>query len=503
MLDLTFGEQRQLVLEWKKYASSVRIEMDGRGHREDKHTVFLLPGSTTHRVCKNALARIIGKSKHAWDSIGKPGKDVHGLSLRQVGNRSMDIDHQVSLFDFMHNLTRLAAPRATKLITSLTADGSQVQLELKNADPELIELPFCHSKRAIYRSYLAEIGWKAEYDSLSRQTDKEMAGVAAETDDPISWPTFCRFWQLHFPKLVIQRAAEDICDDCVIFANRHKYLSRQREARVDDENASGQLRQPRKKVKVMQQNDDGDDVEVEVEEETPNDLDMGEQESVILKAGRHVEMARKQREYFNHKKQVAKEHRSKGVKQEERTYCFVADFAQNMNIPNFSAEQPGATYYFSPMNVFPFGVVDCSTEPSQLTAHIFSEGEAKKGGNSVASMIWKELKIQGLLNGVTAHEINLVFDNCAGQNKNRMVSRLLFYLVKLKVCRTARAIFLIKGHTKNDCDRMFNLLKAQYRKMDVFTPTELIALMDLHPQCSAIPMEEEDFKIGTSCRTKW
>ena len=45
-------------------------------------------------------------------------------------------------------------------------------------------------------------------------------------------------------------------------------------------------------------------------------------------------------------------------------------------------------------------------------------GEAKKGGNSVASMTWKTLKLKGLLDGRRALEINLVFDNCAGQNKN-------------------------------------------------------------------------------------
>ena len=41
----------------------------------------------------------------------------------------------------------------------------------------------------------------------------------------------------------------------------------------------------------------------------------------------------------------------------------------------FAEEQPGATYYFSPMNVYPFGIVDCSTEPSQLTAYCYYEGK--------------------------------------------------------------------------------------------------------------------------------
>ena len=68
-----------------------------------------------------------------------------------------------------------------------------------------------------------------------------------------------------------------------------------------------------------------------------------------------------------------------------------------------------------------------------------------------------------LVNGQDiAKEINFVFDNCGGQNKNRMVLRFMIMLAKLKMARVVRAIFLIKGHTKNDCDRMFNLLKYDW-----------------------------------------
>jgi hypothetical protein len=102
--------------------------------------------------------------------------------------------------------------------------------------------------------------------------------------------------------------------------------------------------------------------------------------------------------------------------------------------------------------------------------------------------------MKGLLNGITANEINLVFDNCAGQNKNRMVYRMLFFMVKLKVCRIAREIFLIKGHTKNDCDRMFNLMKFDYRKVNCFTPQELISIVNKHPQVNAVPMNPAEFK---------
>ena len=74
-----------------------------------------------------------------------------------------------------------------------------------------------------------------------------------------------------------------------------------------------------------------------------------------------------------------------------------------------------------------------------------------------------------------------------------MVYRFLFYLVKLRVCRIARAIFLVKGHTKNGCDRMFNLMKYDYRKVNCYTPTELLELVNRHPQVHAVAMKEEEF----------
>jgi hypothetical protein len=88
-----------------------------------------------------------------------------------------------------------------------------------------------------------------------------------------------------------------------------------------------------------------------------------------------------------------------------------------------------------------------------------------------------------------------VFDNCGGQNKNKMVLRFMVMLAKLGIAQdVVRAIFLIKGHTKNDCDRMFNLLKYDYRKTNVYTPDQLIECINKHPQVTAIAMEtDEDF----------
>jgi hypothetical protein len=120
-------------------------------------------------------------------------------------------------------------------------------------------------------------------------------------------------------------------------------------------------------------------------------------------------------------------------------------------------------------------MVDCSILPVKLTGLLYTEDVVgKKGGNNVASLLWFNLQRHGIVDTPQPFkEINLVFDNCGGQNKNKMVLRMLFFLVKKRIAVEARAIFLVRGHTKNDCDRLFNLMKKEYRKSNVYTPTDL------------------------------
>ena len=220
-------------------------------------------------------------------------------------------------------------------------------------------------------------------------------------------------------------------------------------------------------------------------------------ESEILAVAKHVEMARKQRELFNNKKDLA--YLDNNLAKEDRVFTLVADYAQNMYLPNFASSQPGATYYYSPLNEYCFGVVDASERPSKLYGHVYLEDLGKKGGDNVASMLWKQLKILGLIPddnsrpATAAKEINLLMDNCGGQNKNNMVLRMLLFLVKLGVCKVARAIFLVRGHTKNDCDRLFNLMKKIYRKSDCFSQEELLQAIGTHADVNPVPVAEGEF----------
>ena len=99
-----------------------------------------------------------------------------------------------------------------------------------------------------------------------------------------------------------------------------------------------------------------------------------------------------------------------------------------MELPIYNKEQPGCTYYYSPLNIYNLGVVNHVHEyqnrviKEHMYVHVYHEGVAKKGAHNVASLILKTLRQLNLLLGDSGGgELNIVFDNCSGQNKNNTV----------------------------------------------------------------------------------
>jgi hypothetical protein len=101
-------------------------------------------------------------------------------------------------------------------------------------------------------------------------------------------------------------------------------------------------------------------------------------------ANDHAMKAQAQRQLVHQHEREAKD--SKDLPHEERTYCFVADYYQKLSLPYFCGEQPGDTYYFSPLFVYVFGIAGVSKDRVQLLAYGYPEGEGSKGGNNVASL---------------------------------------------------------------------------------------------------------------------
>jgi hypothetical protein len=460
-------EQQTLIIEWIKYGENIgRGLMRGDPRRLMK---YLLPG-TQRLICKEALTLLLGYGQVAWQTVETMAKKNVAPQHGNTGlQNAKNIWQEVALEEFFKELLLQAHPRATVVIRDLVQ--GRVQTELRN-EGDQVDLPAHMSKRGLYAKLVSEMGWIFEYDSKGTLIGKKQivghATIIGESDIP-SWGSFRDYWKKNFPELVVGARIKDICNDCYIFANQHRYAKNKRDAsEIANEETEGAVEN--------------------AEDQATQDIDdMLQSEKLVTDAAIHVDFAQRQRELYRLKRAEAMA--TKDLPPSERVLTFVADFAQNMGIPNFAGEQPGATYYYSPLTAHIFGIVDASID--KLSAYIYTEDVAKKGGNIVASLLMHHLEA---FTATTEpfKEINIVMDNCGGQNKNQHVLRLLNILVKRQLATTAKLIFLIRGHTKNDCDRLFNTMKMVYRKSDVFTPQDLVDCMQ-HEKVEPIMVPPEAF----------
>ena len=113
-------------------------------------------------------------------------------------------------------------------------------------------------------------------------------------------------------------------------------------------------------------------------------------------------------------------------------------------------------YYYSPLNFYQFRVGDCST--NKMLLYVYLEGKEKNGGKNVAPFLMWHPKECGLAENFKPNPedmckgIDLLFDNCADKNKNRLVLLLLIFMFGRKMCKKSCTVFLVRGNTKNDLD---------------------------------------------------
>jgi hypothetical protein len=197
----------------------------------------------------------------------------------------------------------------------------------------------------------------------------------------------------------VSRPVEDICTQCYIFVNRHRVLANHAPSgRLSDESEEGDT------LDFDTGNEDNDEGIDHINRniditglEAARTRSQEEKERMLLEAAEHIKMARTQRKLYQEK--VAKAKRTATNPHDSRTYTFVIDYGQNMDLPKFGQEQPGMTYYYSPMTVNNLGMVNHAHvyERGQVSEHmdcrVYTEAEGKKGGNNVASLIMKTYRL--------------------------------------------------------------------------------------------------------------
>jgi hypothetical protein len=109
-------------------------------------------------------------------------------------------------------------------------------------------------------------------------------------------------------------------------------------------------------------------------------------------------------------------------------------------------------------------------------------------------LIMKTLqKLNLLCKDSVGGELNIFFDNCSSQNKNNTDLKLPAWLMAMGFFKEIHFIFLIVGHTQNVADHLFNLLKQEYWKQNLFTFDELVRTLNESLMLTIHPTMAKDF----------
>ena len=119
-------------------------------------------------------------------------------------------------------------------------------------------------------------------------------------------------------------------------------------------------------------NDDSKDDDVPPTDPNPRNPECAcstnaeEREVLLLECAAHIRMARAQRSLYQAKIEESIADAKAGLDHEKRIYTFVVDYGQNMELPIYYFQQPGCTYYYSPLSVYNLGMVN--------HAHVYDDG---------------------------------------------------------------------------------------------------------------------------------
>ncbi|XP_047035469.1 uncharacterized protein LOC124641446 [Helicoverpa zea] len=177
--------------------------------------------------------------------------------------------------------------------------------------------------------------------------------------------------------------------------------------------------------------------------------------------------------FFEHQAQKKK---ARSLKQADKTEAcenpeiVVAtfDFQKVLQAPH---GEVSIFYYKRKLNTFNFTVFELGNKTA--TCYMWHEGIAKRGANEVSSCLYDFIKVNAE-KGV--HEFRFWSDNCAGQNRNRIVFA-LYLLAAKEFGVTVTHRFMEKGHTQNEGDSVHALVERESERRMIYVPDEWFCLV--------------------------
>lgn len=131
----------------------------------------------------------------------------------------------------------------------------------------------------------------------------------------------------------------------------------------------------------------------------------------------------------------------------------------------------GIFYYKRKLNSYNFTLFELGNKTA--TCYMWHEGTAKRGANEVSSCLYDFIKVNAE-KGVK--EFKFWSDNCAGQNRNRIVFA-LYLLVSKEFGVTITHRFMEKGHTQNEGDSVHALIERESERRIIYDPDEWFCLV--------------------------
>jgi hypothetical protein len=473
----------QLVLNTKRYSNQKLFFLP---YKTELVEVAEALGNVV--VCKYAMQTLLRYGKGAWDTcrlaVESGTVPEHGLKGKaSVKSKKFKEQVEPGLVHFFETVVvPLSGPRPTRATAEESGAVIRDSEDTLELDPEW-------TKRRLFGKYCFDLGFTVKQSAsgavkITERQDEEWVTGGAEPGSHCSWSAFWCYWKRQHANIIVRKPSKDICGICYQFHIGNRKASRQ----CSDDPHSGS----------EDEDDDHDAIIPTESERLALEKTRIARDAETLKTAKmikqHIEDSTSMRELCQKAIEDAKTATKENLEDEEMVITVVVDYCQNMEMPFFGKDQPGETYYYTPKTINLLGIVDCSREKEILHAYAYSEEEGGKGGNNVASLIMKHLQDRGLLeDGKKRKQLNIVMDNCPGQNKNNFVLRLAPFLQEKGYFSEVNFIFLVAGHTKNVADRLFNTLKRLYRKQNVFTMGMLLESMT-HPQVISYSVDWHVFK---------
>jgi hypothetical protein len=187
----------------------------------DREDVFICVHAFRFLFC---IGRSEMKSLKENAMSGIPGPIRHGNV--DMPNRASGLNYLAAVESCRMFLQELQDEHGEAMATRLVRESVS---SVSRGDSHITHLPSSYTKRKLYGNWCYWQGWivgcvskNGGYGKIDdyRKRDIEEDWMEDSEYSPIlSWGSFRRTWKKHYPNLQIRPKSDDICDECVIFAN--------------------------------------------------------------------------------------------------------------------------------------------------------------------------------------------------------------------------------------------------------------------------------------------